>query len=89
MDEKFFDGLVCEAPMRVERCCFDKSTFLNLVDTVSVIHELDRFSEVIAPLLSELSSNDDIGWWLLDSGAAVTVLSKQCVLPYAATMVGD
>ena len=89
MDEQFFDGLVCGAPMRVERCCFGKSTFLNLVDTVSVTHELDRFSEVIAPLLSELSSNDDIGWWLLDSGAAVTVLSKQCVLPYAATMVGD
>ena len=26
---------------------------------------------------------------LLDSGAAVTVLSKQCVSPYSATMVGD
>ena len=89
LDEQFFDGLLCETPMRVERFCFGKSTFLNLVDTVSVSHEMNRYSGVFAPLLSELSSSDDIGWWLLDSGAAVTVLSKQCVLPYSATMVGD
>ena len=89
LDEQFFDGLLCETPMRVERFCFGKSTFLNLVDTVSVSHEMSRFAGVFAPLLSELSSSDDIGWWLLDSGAAVTALSKQCVLPYSATMVGD
>ena len=44
------------------------------MDTVSVSHEMSRFSGVFAPLLSELSSSDDIGWWLLDSGAAVTVV---------------
>ena len=27
LDEQFFDGLLCEPPMRVERFCFGKSTF--------------------------------------------------------------
>ena len=51
-------SMVCCVPMRVERFCFGKSTFLNLVDTLSVSHEMSRFSGVFAPLLSELSSND-------------------------------
>ena len=80
--QSFFEGLVCDEPMRVERIVFGTSTFLNMVDTVSVAHEVDRFSGVLAPLLSELSSSDDIGWWLLDSGAAVTVLSKQSVVSH-------
>ena len=40
-DEKFFEGLVCEEPMRVNKVVFETSTFLNVVDTVSVMHEVD------------------------------------------------
>ena len=73
LDQSFFEGLVCDEPIRVERIVFVTSTFLNIVDTVSVAHEVDRFSGVLAPLLSDLSSSDDTGWWWLDCGAAITL----------------
>ena len=49
--------------------------------------QLRRYGQVLAPLLSELTAGEDIGWWLFDSGAAVTVLAKHCVVPYAAETV--
>ena len=86
--EGFFHGLVVEEPFRVRRVCFAHDTFLNECDTVSVGSQLQRYGQVLSPLLSELTAGEDIGWWLLDSGAAVTVLAKHCVVPYAAETVG-
>ena len=86
--EGFFHGLVAEEPFRVRRVCFAPDTFLNECDTVSVGSQLQRYGQVLSPLLSELTAGEDIGWWLLDSGAAVTVLAKHCVVPYAAETVG-
>ena len=87
--EGFFHGLLVEEPFRVKRVCFGTETFLNECDTVSVEGQLRRYGQVLAPLLSELTAGEDIGWWLFDSGAAVTVLAKHCVVPYAAESVGD
>ena len=86
--EGFFHGLVVEEPFRVKRVCFAHDTFLNECDTVSVGSQLQRYGQVLSPLLSELTAGEDIGWWLLDSGAAVAVLAKHCVAPYAAETVG-
>ena len=86
--EGFFHGLLVEEPFRVKRVCFGTETFLNECDTVSVEGQLRRYGQVLAPLLSELTAGEDIGWWLFDSGAAVTVLAKHCVVPYAAESVG-
>ena len=85
--EGFFDGLVVERPMKCRRLCFEFPTFLNFEDTVSHEVKLRGIGSVISPLLSELSAGDDIGWWLLDSGAAVTVLAKHCLIPYGGELV--
>ena len=85
--EGFLDGLVVERPMKCRRLCFEFPTFLNFEDTVSHEVKLRGIGSVISPLLSELSSGDDIGWWLLDSGAAVTVLAKHCLIPYGGELV--
>ena len=85
--EGFLDGLVVERPMKCRRLCFEFPTFLNFEDTVSHEVKLRGIGSVISPLLSELSAGDDIGWWLLDSGAAVTVLAKHCLIPYGGELV--
>ena len=68
---------------------FWHDNFLNECDTVSVGFQLRRYGQVLSPLLSQLTASEDIGSWLLDSGAAVTVLAKHCVVPYAAETVGS
>ena len=85
----FFEGLAVEEPFKVNLLRFRAQTFLNECDTVSVEAQLVRHQPVLSPLLSEITAEDDIGWWLLDSGAAVTVLAKHCVVPYAAESVGS
>ena len=85
--EGFLDGLVVERPMKCRRLCFEFPTFLNFEGTVSHEVKLRGIGSVISPLLSELSAGDDIGWWLLDSGAAVTVLAKHCLIPYGGELV--
>ena len=55
---------------------FGVSTFLNLQDTVSHACQLHQFSPVLHPLLSEIMmGNESQHWWLLDSGAAATVMA--------------
>lgn len=85
--EGFFEGLLVERPMKCRKVKFCPRTFLNFEDTMSHEAKLQRFGVVFSPLLSELSHEEDIGWWLLDSGAAVTVLAKHCAVPYAAEVV--
>ena len=85
--DEFFDGLIVERPMKCRRLCFGFPTFLNFEDTVSHDVKLRSLGKVVSPLLSELSPGDDIGWWLLDSGAAVTVLAKHCLIPYGGELV--
>ena len=85
--DEFFDGLIAERPMKCRRLCFGFPTFLNFEDTVSHDVKLRSLGKVVSPLLSELSPGDDIGWWLLDSGAAVTVLAKHCLIPYGGELV--
>ena len=86
-DEGFFSGLIVERPMKCRRLCFGFPTFLNFEDTVSHEVKLRSLGSMLSPLLSELSPGDDIGWWLLDSGAAVTVLAKHCLIPYGGELV--
>ncbi len=88
-EKGFFEGLIADEPFRTRRLQIGVSTFLNECDTVSADLQLRRYSTVMSPLLSQLAAGEDIGWWLLDSGAAVTVLAKHCVVPYGAELVGD
>ena len=44
-------------------------------DTTSFEHDFVKIFPTVFPLLSELSLSADSTWWLLDSGAGVTVLS--------------
>ena len=48
-----------------------------------------KYSTLFAPLLSQLGLMDDCTWWLLDSGASVTVLSQSSFVMYAADWSGD
>ena len=38
--------------------------------------KFSKYLEHVWPILSELSCSSDAGWWLLDAGAAVTVVSE-------------
>ena len=71
--EGFHEGLVHDSSRRVR--VFDlKGQFCNR-ETTSFEHEFVKVFPTVFPLLSELSLAADSTWWLLDSGAAVTVLS--------------
>ena len=60
---------------RVHLQRFGISTFLNLQDTAHAC-QLHQFSPVLHPLLSEIMmGNESQHWWLLDSGAAATVMA--------------
>ena len=50
--------------------------FLNHDSELSHVAECQRYAPLFSPLLAELGLTDDCTWWLLDSGASVTVLSK-------------
>ena len=55
---------------------FGISSFLNLQDTVSHAYQLHQFSPILHPLLSEIMmGNESQHWWLLDSGAAATIMT--------------
>ena len=71
--EGFHEGLVHDSPRRVRVFDF-KGQFCNR-ETTSFEHEFVKVFPTVFPLLSELSLAADSTWWLLDSGAAVTVLS--------------
>ena len=70
----FHEGLVHVEPRRV--CMFRvKGEHACIQDTTSFEQEFVKIFPTVFPLLSELSLSADSTWWLLDSGAAVTVLS--------------
>ena len=52
------------------------STCLSHPGSLDGAVEFSRYLELVCPILSELSCASDAGWWLLDSGAAVTVVSE-------------
>ena len=52
------------------------STSLSHPDSLDGAVEFSKYLEHVCPILSELSCSSDAGWWLLDSGAAVTVVSE-------------
>ena len=54
----------------------------NLFDNQSecaVATQLERNLPVLQPLLSQMAEQTDASWWLLDSGASMTVLSETCL----------
>ena len=75
-NETVTDGLLSTVQNRVQVVNVETSTFLNCQETVSQSFQLERFSPVLHPLLSEFMAGDDGQyWWLLDSGAAATVMA--------------
>ena len=52
------------------------STSLSHPDSLDGAFDFSKYLEQMCPILSELSCASDAGWWLLDSGAAVTVVSE-------------
>ena len=80
--------------------CFDRSTnfheglVVGDVKNFRSFHVLDdesqqfsfRESFLFSPLLSELSLESDSDWWLIDSGAAVTVVSDAAFGKFGVTM---
>ena len=87
--ERNLDGLTCEQPMRINVVKLNVDTFVSHVDELSHDGELRRWAPIMMPLLSQVDLQDDVGWWLLDSGAAVTVLAKHCVSCYAAKVSSE
>eukprot|EP00435_Cladocopium_sp_Y103_P073190 s393_g42.t1 len=70
------EGLLSTVGERIHLQRVGTSTFLNVQDTISHACQLHKFSPVLHPLLSELMmGNDSQHWWLLDSGAAATVMA--------------
>ena len=68
---------------------FGVSTFLNVQETVSHACQLHKFSPVVHPLLSEIMmGNESQHWWLLDSGAAATVMATASRATYGAWVTG-
>ena len=79
---KVLDGLLCDVPRKVSRFVLNMSTCLNCQsETCSPFLQLVKCFPIIHPLLSQLSL-DDSSWWLLDSGASVTVLSERYASVY-------
>ena len=73
---------------RIQLQTVGTSTFLNVHDTVSHEFELHRYSPVLHPLLSEIMMGDEKDhWWLLDSGAAATVMATASRASYGAWVV--
>ena len=77
-------GLICTAPrrIRVVQCACWYEQFAN--QTMSCAKRFEQFVPCVEPFLAELALNDDMNWWLLDSGASVTVLSETFAKSYGA-----
>ena len=88
-EESFHEGLIAPSAMRVKMFLTTSNTFLNHVSETSHVVECQKYSSIFAPLLSQIGLMDDCTWWLLDSGASVTVLSKSSFVTYAADWSGD
>ena len=89
-DTPVSQDLVSSNCHRVELKRVGISTFLNVQDTVSHSFELHRYSPVLHPLLSEIMMGDESQhWWLLDSGAAATVMATASRATYGAWVVNS
>ena len=82
--KNFHDGLICDSSMSVRVFRTRHSTFLNYQQEMSSHALLGRFAGTISHLLSGVAANEGFEWWLLDSGAAVTVLAHQNLEQYGA-----
>ena len=70
---------------RIQLQTVGTSTFLSMEDTISHACDLHRYSPVLHPLLSEIMmGNESQHWWLLDSGAAATVMATASRATYSA-----
>ena len=82
--------LVSKNCHRIQLQAIGTSTFLNVQDTVSHSFELHRYSPVLHPLLSEIMMGDESQhWWLLDSGAAATVMATASRATHGAWVVNS
>ncbi len=72
----FHEGLVVE----------DVEDFRSFHVLEEKFHHFLQESFLFSPLLSELSLESDSEWWLIDSGAAVTVVSEAAFGKFGATM---
>ena len=88
-EESFHKGLIAPSAMRVKMFLTTSNTFLNHVSETSHVVECQKYSSIFAPLLSQIGLMDDCTWWLLDSGACVSLLSKSSFVTYAADWCGD
>ena len=70
------DGLLCSEPRRYQMCraCLDVG--FGFSDTVCNCRVFSQTFATICPILAELSLSQDPTWWLIDSGAAVTVVAE-------------
>ena len=80
----FHEGLVCDSPMALRVFKTRRSTFLNFQQEMPTQAMLRRYAGTVCHLLSEVAANEGFEWWLLDSGAAVTVLAHQNLERYGA-----
>ena len=67
-------GLFCEEPRRHQMCRTCLNVGFDVSDTVCSCHTFSKVS--LCPILAELSVVQDPTWWLIDSGAAVTVVAE-------------
>ena len=89
-DTPVSQDLVSSNCHRIELKRVGTSTSLNVQDTVSHSFELHRYSPVLHPLLSEIMMGDESQhWWLLDSGAAATVMATASRATYGAWVVNS
>ena len=84
--ENFHDGLICESSMSLRVFRTSQSTFLNSQQEMSSHAMLRRYAGTVCHLLSEVAASEGNEWWLLGSGAAVTVLAHQNLGQYSAQL---
>ena len=84
--ENFHDGLICDSSMSVRVFRTRQSTFLNCQQEMSSHALLRRYAGTVSHLLSGVAANEGFEWWLLGSGAAVTVLAHQNLEQYGAQL---
>ena len=89
-DAEVSQDLISSNCHRIQLQTVGTSTFLNVHDTASHEFELHRYSPVLHPLLSEIMMGDESQhWWLLDSGAAATVMATASRETYGAWVVNS
>ena len=70
------DGLLCTEPRRVQMHSPLLDVGFGVSDTVCNCRVVSQVFSSLCPILAELSFAQDPTWWLIDSGAAVTVVAE-------------